>query len=221
MSTKIVFFILFISVNFRVFSQSDSIKLSQIKYTPALKFTDGIYLNFNQFRNNSPLPKSKIVTQIKTNDFDFFDKLLNENSLRYFDEMGVQQQIKENKIWGYCDKGVPYILFNDEFNRIPIIGSICHFVANKTYIDQNYTPYGHTDYYDPAVTRTEMRQYLLNTETGEILDYTVDAVEVILMKDPKLYDEFNAMKRSKKKKNTFLYIRKYNEAHPLFIPLTK
>jgi hypothetical protein len=219
MKTKISSTLFFMIFWIPVFSQSDSLNKSQIKYTPSFKFTDGIYLNFNQFRTNSPLSKSKIVTTIKTSDFDFFDKLLEENSFSYFDELGVQQQIKDDKIWGYCDKGVPYIYLNEEFNRIPIIGSICHFVANKTYVDPNYSPYGYNNYYDPAVTRTEMRQYILNTETGEIFDYTTDALEVILMKDPQLYDEFNNLKRSKKKKNSFLYIRKYNEAHPLFIPV--
>jgi hypothetical protein len=39
------------------------------------------------------------------------------------------------------------------------------------------------------------------------------------MEDPELYDEFNALRKKKKNQMKFLYLRKFNEKHPLYIPI--
>jgi len=44
---------------------------------------------------------------------------------------------------------------------------------------------------------------------------------VLLMKDPELHDEFEALGNKKKKQMKFLFIRKFNERNPLYIPVHK
>jgi hypothetical protein len=39
-------------------------KEGMVKYTPHFRFTDGIYLNFDQVKLNSPIPKAKLLTSI-------------------------------------------------------------------------------------------------------------------------------------------------------------
>jgi len=63
----------------------------------------------------------------------------------------------------------------------------------------------------------EMRQYILDFDTGKIYQYNVQSFEVLLMRDIKLFDEFNQLKRRKKKKMLFFYIRKFNERNPLYL----
>lgn len=46
-----------------------------VKYTPDFRFNDGIYLNFDQVKMNSPIPKAKILTSTDYNDKEFFKKL--------------------------------------------------------------------------------------------------------------------------------------------------
>ena len=41
------------------------------------------------------------------------------------------------------------------------------------------------------------------------------------MKDPEVYDEFAHLSRGKKKDLLFVYIRKYNEKNPLYVPVEK
>jgi hypothetical protein len=65
---------------------------------------------------------------------------------------------------------------------------------------------------------TELRQYLLDFQTGEVLEYDTEAVEVLLMKDPELADEFLALRNRKKKQMKFVFIRRFNERHPLYFP---
>jgi hypothetical protein len=47
-----------------------------------------------------------------------------------------------------------------------------------------YSPYG--NYYSPYMNnmgRNELRQYLIDFETGNVLEYDVDNTELLLMKD--------------------------------------
>jgi hypothetical protein len=63
-----------------------------------------------------------------------------------------------------------------------------------------------------------MRQFLLDFSTGKIFDYSIGGMEVLLMSDPELHDEFTQLKKKKKKQSLFLYLRKYNERNPLYFP---
>ena len=52
----------------------------------------------------------------------------------------------------------------------------------------------------------------------EVYDYDVEALEMLLMKDPILHDEFAQLSKKKKRQLKFLYLRKFNERNPLYIP---
>lgn len=199
-----------------------------IKYTPEFKFKDGIYLNYSQLKNNDPIAVARILSEADHNDPEFYNKLLEEKKIIYFDDFGVQQIVSVDKIWGFSRNGIVYVRIGGNYSRITVIGSICHFVANiTTYNSRYYDPYSYNPYYyryssAPATTATtEMRQYLLDFDTGKILDYDVQGVEVLLMKDPELSDEFSALSNRKKKQMKFLYIRKFNDRNPLYIPENK
>jgi hypothetical protein len=71
------------------------------------------------------------------------------------------------------------------------------------------------------MTRTELKQYLIDFESGKILEFDIDNTELLLMKDNKLYEEFVGLSRKKKKNLMFVYIRKFNENNPLYLPLNK
>jgi hypothetical protein len=209
-------------------SAAQDIPVGLVKYTPEFKFNDGIYLSFSQLKNNNPVPVARVLSETEHNDPDFYTKLLEEKNIIYFDDFGVQQTVSVEKIWGFSRNGIVYIRIGGNFSRITVIGNICHFVANiTTYSSRYYDPYSYNPYYyrysaTPATTTTtEMRQYLMDFETGKILDYDVQGVEVLLMKDPQLYDEFASLGNKKKKQMKFLYVRKFNEKNPLLIPENK
>jgi hypothetical protein len=213
-----------ILIGFSLSSNSqDTIPQGYVKYTPSFKFKEGLYLNFLQVKENNPVPKSQIVTDINYNSFDFYEKLFESDEISLYDNLGVKKDLKLNEIWGFCDKGVLYINMNEEFNRIPVFGSIGHFIANKTYTEYDpyrYNPYRTYDsyYYDYGSTKTVLMQYLLDFETGKIYDFNYKSVELLLSKDAELYEEFVSLSKRKKKKLKFLYIRKYNNKHPVYLP---
>jgi hypothetical protein len=219
-----------------------------VKYTPDFKFNDGIYLNFDQVKSNSPIPKSKLLTSLDYNDREFFKKVLEGDKIYFYDNMGVRQDIATNTIWGYSRNGVIYVQIQENFNRITFVGNICHFVADITtvdsrynnspygYYDPYYSPYGYNNYYSPYnsyyspynsyspynqsnVSRTEMKQYIIDFESGKVMEFDTDNTELLLMKDNQLYEEYIQLSSRKKKELMFVYIRKFNEKNPLYIPV--
>ena len=217
-------------------------KEGMVKYTPEFKFIDGIYLNFDQVKLNSPIPKAKLLTSIDYNDREFFKKILEIDKIYFYDNMGVRQEIAKNTIWGYARNGVLYVQIQENFNRITFIGSICHFVADITtydsryynspygYYDPYYSPYGYGSYYNTYnpyyspyrqsnVARNELKQYLIDFESGKVMEFDVENTELLLMKDSQLYEEYVQLSRKKKKELMFVYIRKFNEKNPLYIPV--
>ena len=226
----------------------DSLKVEMVKYTPNFRFKDGIYLNFDQVKENNPIPKAKLLTSVDYNDRDFFKLLLESDKIYFYDDMGVRQEVDKDKIWGYSRNGVIYVQIQGNFNRITFVGNICHFVADITtydnryynnypygYYDPYYSPYyGYGNYYSPYyspyyyspygqsnVPRTELKQYIIDFETGKVLDFDVDNTELLLMKDSHLYDEYVQLSNKKKKDLMFVYIRRFNEDNPLYIPVEK
>lgn len=203
-------------------SQTDTTNL--VEYSPDFKFKEGIYLNFNQVKTNSPLPKSRIISTQAYSDPDFFDHILEKDKIYYYDQIGNKQELKTKNIWGYSRNGFIYIKMDDGYFRITLIGAISHFIASQTTYTNAYNSPYYYSYMDPYRTypysypTTEVRQYLLDFFTGNILDYTDQSLEVILMQDPELHDEYMALRKKKRKQMRFIYIRKFNERHPLYFP---
>jgi hypothetical protein len=220
-------------------------KEKMVKYSPDFRFNDGIYLNFDQVKLNSPIPKAKLLTSVDYNDREFFKKILSSEKIFYYDNMGVRQDIARNTIWGYARNGVIYVQIQENFNRITFVGSICHFVADITtydsrsyyspygYYDPYYSPYGYSNYYNPynsyyspyssynqpGSTRNELKQYLIDFESGKVLEFDIENTKLLLMKDNQLYEEYVQLSRKKQKELMFVYIRKFNEKNPLYIPV--
>ncbi len=219
-------------------------KQEMVKYTPEFKFNDGIYLNFDMVKMNNPIPKAKLLTSVDYNDREFFKKILTGDKIYFYDNMGIRQEIPKNNIWGYSRNGILYVQTQGNFNRITFVGSICHFVADITsfdsrsynspygYYDPYYSPYGYGSYYNPynpysyyspyrsgGLSRSELKQYLIDFESGKVLEFDVENTELLLMRDSKLYEEYAKLSRRKKKDLMFVYIRRFNEENPLYIPV--
>jgi hypothetical protein len=210
-------------------AQVDSAGL--VRYTPEFRFEDGIYLTFEQLKNNNPIPKSRLITDVDYSDRDFFETVMESRNIYFYDQFGMRQQIKTADIWGFSRNGVPFIAMDDGYYRITVVGSICHFVATVTTYDTRYhDPYYYNPYYYNSYNRyggyypstyssSEMRQYILDFETGNLMEYEVSSLEVMLMRDPELHYEYSQLRRKKKRQLKFLYLRKFNERNPIFIPV--
>lgn len=190
-----------------------------VMYTRDFQFKNGIYLSYSDFKNNSPLNASRIVSDYNKASRDFFEKVLSKNSFTYLDTAGKQQVVKTNDTWGYCANDIVYINYGSDFNRVTIIGSICHFVAAVPVKIGISDPFYNDPFNNPQQYTYVTQQYILDTETGKTLEFNVTNMEFLLMRDELLYKEFAAFKKKKKRDSIFLYLRKYNEKHPLYFPV--
>ena len=50
-----------------------------------------------------------------------------------------------------------------------------------------------------------------------VKDFTVASMEEILKNDKDLYAQFMSLKKKEKSNSIFIYLRRYNERHPLYI----
>ncbi len=219
---------LFCLLSLNLSGQSDSV--NRVKYSPDFRFNDGVFLNFSQVINDQAIPASRIKSNTDPYDMNFFKTLVKEKSITYFNEFGSQSDVQTENIWGFSQDGKLYINYNGEFNRIPIVGRIGHFISditvyqsyNDPYSRDNYNNYYNSYYNRPYNNRTsrskEMRQYLVNFENGLVMDYGRDEVKVILMEDPELHDEFSSLRKKKQKDLMFFFIRRFNDKHPLYLP---
>jgi len=225
---KQVLILFFVFLPLCISAQTDSVKAKKVIFNEDFRFKDGIYFNVEDVRRNNPLPKERIVTNLDENDYNFFQTLLENQTISILDNMGQKTDIQVSNIWGFAQNGMLYIKHNAQFNRIPVFGNICHFIADRTYIDNRYNPYYNnysSYYYNPYYypntqsVKTELRQYILDMETGQVMDYTEDNLEIILARDKVLYEEFVKLSRKKKRQLKFLYLRKYNENNPFYFTI--
>lgn len=197
---------------------------SLILYKDGFKFDEGVFPSFESVRHNDPIPKGRILSEYSYEHNDFFEQVLSKKSFYYYDRLGNKLSLNSRNVWGYSLNGNLYINIGGNFSRITLIGSISHFIAYQTVESYNssspyYNPYyPNYPYYNPAPsTSTVLQQYLLDFKTGQLLPYDVEGVEILLMKDPELHDEYVQLSKKKKKQLKFLYIRKFNERNPLYL----
>jgi len=225
-------------------AQTDSAS-NMVRYTNEFKFREGFYLNFEQVKSNRPLPKSRVLTSIDYKSNTFFDQVIESQTLTYFDDFGNSQEVATRNLWGYCKNGILYINVHGSFNRVTIVGNICHFVANVTtysnrynspygyspygygyypygygYSPYGYSPYGYSPYGygSPNYRTTELKQFMIDFNSGNVMEYDAKNVAMLLMSDPELHDEFARLRTKKKQQLRFMYIRKFNERNPLYLP---
>lgn len=190
-----------------------------IEYTKDFSFREGIYRSFQDFKNNNPIPPSKIVFNSNKNDKDFLKYVLGKSTFTYVDSTGKEQELKTNDAWGYCSNRTVYINHGTDFNRINIIGSICHFVATVPMKVGVSDPFFYNDPFgQPEQYAYISNQYIIDFESGKVMEFIVGNMETLLQKDEALYKEFTSLKKKKKRDMIFVYLRKFNEKHPIYFP---
>lgn len=187
-----------------------------VTYGTNFRFTDGVYLQFADFRSNRPILKSSIVSDYDPSRLDFIRQVLSKNTFIYKDANGTEQTVSTSKIWGYAENGAAYVWLNNAFNRIMVVGSICHFTAYETTYAYMGSPVGYGS--AQGTPQQQMVQLVLDTKTGAVMHFDSDAMLTLLKPDKKLFDEFSALHKRKRKEQLFIYLRKFNEAHVLKFP---
>jgi hypothetical protein len=181
---------------------------------------EGIYLSYQDFRYNWPIPKEKIKTTISKDQLDFYTKTVEDDYINYVERDGSLTRVKTDDIWGYCQNNSIYVQHEHHFFRIPVFGAISYFVGTVEVINYSgiYEPFTTSPVSTTPVKTQEMRQYLLDFYSGEMALFSVDKLEFFLKRDEILYKEYMQLGRKKKRDLASRYIRLYNDKHPVYFP---
>lgn len=189
------------------------------------KFKNGIYLSFEEFKNNKP----SIVTNMLVEESGFFGLFSKKNpkikSISYIDSFGKGRKIEAAKVWGYVKNSKLFILIDELSLKAEKLGAICFFKSEYTVATPSYNyPTGQAY----VATRDVIESRLIDFGTGDVLDYTNENLELLIYNDKELLAEFKSKQqehekitdvfsKQKQQKFIFMLIQKYNEKHPVFI----
>ncbi len=207
-------FILFLVNVFYLHSQDT------VVYSRDFRLYEGIYMTYQDFRYNWPIDKDKIITNLPKDQLDFFSKLTDSDIIEYKERDGSLAKIKTEKIWGYCQNNVIFINQDKNFFRIPVFGAISNFIGTVEVLSYSpgYDPFMNAPMNSTAQKTREIRQYLFDFYSGEVVQYSVEKMEEYLKRDDVLYKEFMGLSKKKRKEFAFKYMRLYNEKHPVYFP---
>jgi len=191
-----------------------------VAFSKDFRLYEGLYLGYQDFRYNWPIPKEKIITKINKNQLDFYSKLIEESIIEYQERDGSISKIKPENVWGYCQNNIIFINQDKKFYRIPVFGSISNFIGTVEVVSysRGYDPLMNVPMGNTAYKTREIRQFLFDFYSGEIVPFSIDKTEEYLKRDEALFKEFSVLSKKKKKEQAFKYIRFYNEKHPVYFP---
>lgn len=184
-------------------------------YFAGMDLRDGLYMDFQAFRNNAPdVPLDRVRD---AQGLSVIDLRRVSGKLFWQPDTGAQQPIDIRSVWGFCQNDVVYIGTTNGFYRIGLMGSLSHLVVEQTYRDWDPYMYG---YPMGGVTRTVLVQQLLDMRTGRYLPFNASGMDEALQHDRVLSEEFRAL--PKKQRNStealFRFLRLYNDRNPLTFP---
>lgn len=191
-----------------------------IAYTKDFRLYEGLYIGYQDFRYNWPIPKEKINTKINKDQLDFYTKVVEEEFIEFTDRDGSTTKVKTEHVWGYCQNNIIFINQENFFFRIPVFGAISNFIGTVEVLSYSpgYDPFMNTPMNSTAAKTREIRQYLFDFYSGEVVQFSVEKLEEFFKRDEVIYKEYTSLSKKKKKEFATKYIRMYNEKHLVYFP---
>lgn len=218
-----LFFIQFLS------AQVIEEKQDSVLYSTSFEFKDGIYISVKQFRANKPISSDHIQSFVKKGEEDYYKKLLNKESFKVVTDRGEFVTVYTDKVFGFCEKGVPYINFQGNFYKITKIGQISTFAAlvpSRSGIQPGFAvgggSFGVGGGFGVSIPigggNKNGSLFAFNIDTGKGSELTYKTMEELLKDDEFLHGRYSSLKRRQKKKMMLDFLNEYNSLHPLYFP---
>jgi hypothetical protein len=191
-----------------------------VAFNKDFRLYEGIYLSYQDFRYNWPIPKEKIITKINKDQLDFYSNLVEEDFIDFTERDGSITKISPEIIWGYCQNNTIFINRDNNFFRIPLFGSISNFIGTVDVVNYSpgFDPFMNAPMNSNAQKTKEIRHYLFDFYSGEIVQFSIEKLEEFFKRDDTIFKEFSLLNKKKKKEFATKYIRMYNEKHIVYFP---
>ena len=178
-----------------------------------LQFEEGLYLHFKDWKNNAPISRAQIISLADPNDPYFFEDILSQSYVSYYNHYGEVQRMKSSKVFGYCQDN---IIYTRDHAEIRTIGAICMFteVRPVTNIDRTFASLAF-----PFPPRNEpAKSFIIDFEYNRKLFFNRRNMEDILERDRDLFQDYLDTK-GKWKDKIHQFIALYNERNPIYFPI--
>lgn len=217
MDLKTFFFSLLAIVAFEVAAQVDSLIL-----TKNYQFNDGVYLSFEAFQSNSPDYRwSELKANLTTNPQTFLTQIEFINVKKADGDIPLDL----DKIWGVSLAGIPYLKLPENekpkamavFAGLQLRGKICYYSFEEYKLVKipihAYNPYNGRPFRSSVIERNKMVKIekILNFETGEIADFTVENLKKWIHDDQKLLDTMNSLSPEEAEEKLFKCLLIYDD----------
>ncbi len=199
MDFKILLIGLILFFSFDASAQNDSLIL-----TKNYHFNDGVYLSFESFQHNSPDYKwDELKANLVTNPQTFLTQI----QYVFIKNEAENIPLDLNKIWCVSLAGIPYLRLQQgeakkdikTFAGLQLRGKICYYTFEDYRTVQipmhAYNPYTGKPFRSGIVERKKnvKVEKILNFETGEIADLSVDNLKKWIEDDKKLLGTMNSL----------------------------
>ena len=106
MKTLLPFFFFIFSFSLQTLAQQKA------EYTTDFVFKNGIYLTFQDFKNNNPVPVTHILSDFDIRSTDYLWEVLDTDSIIYYDNLFEERMMPVNKVWGFCSNNRIHVGIN-------------------------------------------------------------------------------------------------------------
>ena len=194
--------------------------------TKNFQFADGIYFSLAQLQANTPaIPMDSMKLNYFTNP---------QTSLTQLDAIFLKKNTKPfplDSIWAICLDGVPSVRVpQQEINRelpnfaaFKLRGKICYFTypdyRKKTVRISAYNPHTGRPFRQGNVVRDEevIVKKMLQFETGEVADFTVENVMAWIEDDTLLVETLAELPREEQEEKLFKSLLIYVDRNPAYL----
>lgn len=195
-----------------IFPQIDS-----VKYTFEFNFKEGLYLTYDEFKNNSPSIKDYKVIAANGLWLDQFDNNTRIKRIECTDQEGRDLVLKEKDMWGLCRDGQVFVYAEDAFQKILRIGALMSLTMTFDNVEfvSTFSATGSGIY--PSGNNKITYTYLIDFETGTYHLFKLKEFLKLIECDQELYEEFTSIRGKKKKQYKLrMYLEKFNERNPIY-----
>jgi hypothetical protein len=200
---------LFLFVTFAIFSQNP--KYTFVHFEDM--FAEGIYVTFNDFKQQKPIKKEQIIAMEDPNDPQFLLKVLSYERFSYFDSIGNKLIIESPDIWGLVRRNSLYVFHDFMLAKVHFNGRWGYFTTYEL-LPQPEMGVMPGSYYAVQVPITAGKKTItkiIDFKTGEIQEFSRKNLKKVLAADSLILNEYNSLRRRKQKQLKYLYLRKIND----------
>jgi len=216
MRIRLILFVLFVGLGISSMAQVDTL----VRFTPNFQFKDGVYMSIEEFQANCPSLLQKDLLDRKGRPAE---GLWTENKRLYTLRNDTLVLLPKGDVWGFSEKGKVYLVKDGRQKRLQIIGSICHIVLIEEVEDfTTNNNFGRNRYNSRSNVREVNREFMIDFEEGEMIDFDLENFSEILSRDDILYQEFEKIKSKRvKQQMKFHFLTKYNEKYPIYFSISQ